>query len=80
MNQAKEGGSPETRYKRDEVARLEAQLKNIRRQLALLNYELEDANEADAEAVNAAQARFDSAKGALDQAQTRINQLLGRNR
>lgn len=80
LTQAKEGGSPETRSKRAQVHELEAQLKSIRRQLALLNYELEDANENDAEAINAAQARFDRAKGALDQAQARISQLLGRNR
>ncbi len=80
LNSAKSSGSPETTYKRNQVAQLEAELKRIRKQLALLNFELEGADETDAEAVKAAQDRYDNAKSALDQAQDRISQLLGRNR
>ena len=73
-------GSPENKYKREQVERLEAELKRIRKQLALLNFELEDADENDAAAIAQAQAKFDAAEQTFNTAQDRMNQLLGRNR
>lgn len=80
LERIKNSGSPEVIHKREQVANLENQLKSIRKQLALLNFELEGADETDAEAIRSAQAKFDRAKDTLDAAEARINQLLGRNR
>ena len=78
LEDAKKGGSPENQSKRSRAEQLEAELKRIRKQLALLYYELEDADAEDAQALAAAQDKFDAANANYQNALSRIDQLLGR--
>ena len=78
LNNVKASGSDSSRENREELERLQRKLKDIRREIARVELELEGTDEEDAKAVAAAERKYEAAMSALGDAQAEMNALFRR--
>ena len=78
LNNVRASGSESSRENKAELERLQRKLKDIRRDIARVELELEGTDEEDAKAIAAAERKYEAAMGALGDAQAEMNALFRR--
>ena len=78
LEQVRTNGSDESRRNKQRLTELQQRLKELRKQIAMVELDLEGTDEEDARAVAAAEAKYQAAMGQLGDAQAEINALLRR--
>ena len=78
LNNVKQNGSPASQENRNKLSRLNDELVNLKKRIALVELELEETDEEDAKAVADAQRKYDQAEMAFNAAKEELNALLRR--
>ena len=79
LETAKKEGSPNSRRNKEKLRELQQDMLELRKRIAAVELDLEETDEEDAKAIEAAERKYSSAQSEYNNARAEIDQLLRRN-